>query len=146
MERCIRVFEEIERLPERKIINIKTLRIENDKMYSLYFSEKWNVRSYLSEIDFSSPIIDFKGNKNNKLTLKTTWFNFQRPYWNTSIDDENGFTLGDIKNFGKLNEHFNSYSQDRLIKWQGRALSEHRKALNQLEDLFYQGNKIPEIS
>lgn len=136
-------FERLERVNGIKIIGIETLRKPNDKTYSEYFPERWDVSSYISRINLSYPLLDFKGNKNNKLSLKTIWWDYENPFWDTHLEDERGYVLGETNQFGRLDEPFSGYSERRLIKWQKQAFLIHTKTLFQLENAFYNGEEIP---
>jgi len=125
-----------------KIVTIETIRDPNDFHYSKYFSPEFNVKGYRSSIEFSPPIT-LEGDKNNKLFLKTTWYDYERPYWDIWLNSERGFVVGNIiKSFSKLNEAFENYSKERLVKWQKEAFSMHRNVLLKLEDLFYQDKEV----
>ena len=137
-------FEKLERINGEYIIGIRTSKRPNYDRYSEYFPERWNVRSYISEINFSNPLIDFKGNENNKLSLKAVWSDPESPLWNMWLSGEKGYVLGNEKRFGELDEPFRSYSEKRLIDWQKQAFLMHRNALLRLEDLFYEDKEIKE--
>lgn len=137
--------EEIERVNGRKIIDVKTLREENGYKYSGVFPNGFNIDSYFSEINFSNPIVDFKGNKHMRLSLVTTWFIPERPHWRMHLNDEKRYVIsGQIKSFGKLQEPFRNYSNDRLREWQKSGLNNHRRALLEIEDLFYNDGILSE--
>ena len=127
---------------ESKTINIEKRRDFNDFHYSEYFSKEWNVRAYISYLEFSEPIIDFKGNEQNKLSLKTIWFLPENPYWMIWLNDERAFQFGESKSFGNLNESFWNYSKQKLEDWQKQALDMHSLGLRKLENLFYKGEKL----
>jgi len=119
-----------------KIIRVVTFRLENEEYYEI-FPEGMNLSGYISKIRFSSPIVDFKNNKQMRLDLITRWFIPETPYWSIHLNDEKGIVLGNIKRFGRLEEPFEDYSKNKLGRWQEFALEYHRKALTKIEDLFY---------
>ena len=135
------VFEELERVNKRYIIDIRTLRDANDEGYSEFFPDEWNVRGYLSKINFSNPLIDSNEEKNIGLTLSTIWYLPNSPCWKICLSNEEGFAL-DVKYFGRLDKSFLDYSEKKLINWQKQGLSAHKEALSKLEDLFYQDKEL----
>lgn len=101
------------------IMGIKTIVQPNDFDImdikgNSYFPERWDVRGYFSEIEFSEQLIGYKENENSKLTLKTIWFDLNKPYWQIWLENGKGYTF-DSRRFNKLDESFGSYSEERLV-------------------------------
>lgn len=118
-------------------INIETIRYptENNNEYV-------SLRGLVSLISFSKPIKDFKGEENSRLCLKTTWFGQGGYYWDMWLENTSRSCICWSKNFNELNEHFSSYSSERLKQWQDVAIKKHRESLLKIEDLYWQGGEI----
>jgi hypothetical protein len=143
MEAELDAFKELySPIENSKIITIKKRKDFNDVRYSEFFSKEWNIRAYISYLEFSEPIIDFEGNEQKRLSLKTVWFLPESPYWNFWLEDKEGYSFGSSNPFAHLNEPFRSYSKQRLENWQKQAFDMHNRGLKKLEDLFYNNKKL----
>ena len=127
------------------MITVKTKANFNNSCYSLYFPPKLNISSYKSSLEFSEPLIDFKGRENDKLSLMTIWFLPNNPFWQIYINNEIGNSLDTLK-FGELYKPFGDYSKGGLEFWQKNAFKIHSIELKNLENLFYEEKRIPCIS
>ena len=123
---------------ENRTITTKKTRVAHGGPYPV------EVESYVSDISFSHAFQDFKGFGNYDLRLRTVWFLPETPYWQSILEDRNGMALVSSERFGRLEEPFYSYNEERLKKWQEQGLRAHDSALSKLEDLYWEG-KPPEI-
>jgi len=120
----------------QKTITIKTIRLPEDRNNYI------KLRGIASKINFSYPILDYKGKENKELRLKTFWFYLEGPLWNIWLDNQDGYVFLETK-FGQLKEPLRDYSERKLKEWQEQAIERHRKCLEKIEDLYYKGKEIP---
>src|SRR3989344_7998670 len=131
-------------MESRKTIIIKTTRELNNEGWSRFFSEELNYRRHISEIGFSDPITNPRGNLNSKLTLKTAWFSKSfdsNPYWMQMLDDEEHYNLLSSDIFEQFRGDFTHYSESRLKDWQEAGLKRHKKVLDQIEEIYTFGER-----
>jgi hypothetical protein len=101
-----------------------------------------DLRNIVSLIQFSKPCTDFKKREYKKLYLETSWFGEVGYQWKIQLADKDRAHMQSIE-FNILNEHFSSYTEERLKRWQEDALCEHQKYLSKIEGLYWQNKPIP---
>ena len=128
-----------DKVTNAKKISIKTTRTVNNESFSRFFPEELNYRGHISEMEFSKPIRNPRGELSNKLILKTVWFNESfgsNPYWMQILDNEKGYTISCSNVFNQLRGDFYDYSESRLSGWQEEAYNRHKKVLDLIEELY----------
>lgn len=131
---------------ESKIVDkilIETARRPSDIPSEQHYVD---FRYILSGISFSKPIKCYDKQKDDKLRLQTWYLGSpgEGHYWSIMLAHGNTIHIANKTSFDDLNEPFENYSKERLKKWQDGAIDMHRRALQKLEELYWQNQEIPE--
>lgn len=134
----------------RKVIDIKTIRFPaNDPLRYNSLSDVLGtscISGIHSVISFSEPVKDFKGGFNNQFNLKVAHYNGSfgvDQYWMIGLDDEEGYSLL-TQQFGHLSGVLSDYSNQKLERWQEYMICAYKKALDNIEDLYWKNEELPE--
>ncbi|MEX0932779.1 MAG: hypothetical protein WDZ77_01635 [Candidatus Pacearchaeota archaeon] len=135
----------IEKRNEDILSRSKNWKVEHlweavDREYIGDLPEGWEYSDYVSQINFLSGSIILRGEAKDSLILRTYWEpqgnSFCENYlWRQRIDNSD-HTGGSIwgECFGELPEHFDSYSEKKLVDWHKDALDKHKKVLDKIEE------------